>query len=243
MKINILIIFSDMFKGWMEEGMISRAINDKIVEINIIDFREYSSNKHHKVDDSPFGGKEGMLLTPQPIFDAILKNGLDNTHTIFPSPRGKVLKQTRLEELSNIKEITLIAGRYEGVDQRVIDTFVDEEISLGDFILTGGELAIEVILDGIIRLLPGVLNNASSHKNESFSNNLLEHDQYTRPAIYEEMIVPEVLRNGNHKLIDEWILKNKIKNTYLKRPDLLDENHLSPEELKILESVKEKYGK
>ncbi len=238
MKINILTIFPRMFDGWQAEGMISKAIEREVVEINVIDFREYAENKHKKVDDYPFGGGEGMLLMPQPIMTAIEANNLDTTYTIFPSPKGSVLNQAKLEELKELDEITLIAGRYEGLDQRVIDKYVDEEISLGDFIITGGELAIQTILDGVIRLLPGVLNNNVSFEQDSFSDGLLEHPQYTRPSNYNGMQVPEVLLNGNHKLIEEFKRHEKLKATYNNRPELLDKVELSEADIKYLESLK-----
>lgn len=238
MKINILTIFPKMFDGWQSEGMIAKAIERGIVEINIIDFREYTENKHKKVDDYPFGGGEGMLLMAQPIMSAVEANDLGNTHFIFPSPKGKVLNQQKLEELKELEEITLLAGRYEGVDQRVIDKYVDEEISLGDFIITGGELAIQTILDGVIRLIPGVLNNNVSFEQDSFSDGLLEHPQYTRPASYAGMDVPEVLLSGHHRLIDEYKRREKLKATFLNRPELLEKVELTSDDLKYINSLR-----
>jgi tRNA (guanine37-N1)-methyltransferase len=234
MKINILTIFPEMFSAWQNEGMVKKAIDNQAVIINVIDFREYTLNKHKKVDDYPFGGKEGMLLMAQPIFDAVKKNDLEDTHFIFPSPKGKKLDQKKMIELSKYKEITLLAGRYEGVDQRVIDTFVDEEISLGDFIITGGELAISVILDGVIRLLPNVLNNSDSFINDSFTDDLLEQPQYTRPFDYQGLTVPEVLISGHHKNIDDWIYEQKLIQTSMHRPDLLNKRILSKKDIEII---------
>ena len=224
MKINILTIFPEMFDGWMNCGMVGIAKRNDIIEFNIIDFREYAENKHNKVDDYPFGGGEGMLLMAQPIDSAIMANNLDKTNIIFPSPLGKVFNQEKADQLSKCSEITLIAGRYEGIDQRVLDMHVDEMISLGDFIITGGELAIQTILDAVIRLIPGVLNNGESFVKESFSDNLLEHPQYTRPREFKGMEVPEVLTNGNHKLIDEWKYQQSLSNTKKYRPDLLEKS-------------------
>lgn len=220
MKINILTIFPEIFKGWMETGMIAKAIENKLVEINVIDIREYTTNKHRKVDDYPFGGFDGMLMQIQPLDDAMLANQLENTHTIFPSPKGRVFNQEVATELSKYQELTFVAGRYEGVDQRFIDTHVDEMISMGDYILTGGELPICSILDAVIRLLPGVLNNDTSAVYESFYNNLLEFPQYTRPREYKGMEVPEVLLNGNHKEIEKWCHEQQISETKKYRPDL-----------------------
>lgn len=224
MKINILTIFPEIFDGWKNTGMIKQALDRNLVEINVIDIRDYTTNKHKKVDDYPYGGFDGMLMQVQPLDDAILANNLENTHVIFPSPKGEVLKQSVLEQLATKDEITLVAGRYEGVDQRFIDMHVDQMISVGDYILTGGELPIATILDGLIRLIPGVLNNDTSNVYESFHNNLLEFPQYTRPAEYKGLKVPEVLVNGNHKLIEEWCREQQIIETKKYRPDLLDEN-------------------
>lgn len=224
MKINILTIFPEIFDGWKNTGMIKQALDRNLVEINVIDIRDYTTNKHKKVDDYPYGGFGGMLMQVQPLDDAILANNLEDTHVIFPSPKGEVLKQSVLEQLATKDEITLVAGRYEGVDQRFIDMHVDQMISVGDYILTGGELPIATILDGLIRLIPGVLNNDTSNVYESFHNNLLEFPQYTRPAEYKGLKVPEVLVNGNHKLIEEWCREQQISETKKYRPDLLDEN-------------------
>lgn len=224
MKINILTIFPEIFDGWENTGMIKQALDRNLVEINVIDIRDYTTNKHKKVDDYPYGGFDGMLMQVQPLDDAILANNLENTHVIFPSPKGEVLKQSVLEQLATKDEITLVAGRYEGVDQRFIDMHVDQMISVGDYVLTGGELPIATILDGVIRLIPGVLNNDTSNVYESFHNNLLEFPQYTRPAEYKGLKVPEVLVNGNHKLIEEWCREQQISETKKYRPDLLDEN-------------------
>lgn len=223
MKINILTIFPEIFDGWKNTGMIKQALDRNLVEINVIDIRDYTTNKHKKVDDYPYGGFDGMLMQVQPLDDAILTNNLEDTHVIFPSPKGEVLKQSVLERLVTKDEITLVAGRYEGVDQRFIDMHVDQMISVGDYILTGGELPIATILDGVIRLIPGVLNNDTSNVYESFHNNLLEFPQYTRPAEYKGLKVPEVLVNGNHKLIEEWCREQQISETKKYRPDLLDE--------------------
>lgn len=224
MKINILTIFPEIFDGWKNTGMIKQALDRNLVEINVIDIRDYTTNKHKKVDDYPYGGFDGMLMQVQPLDDAILANNLEHTHVIFPSPKGEVLKQNVLEQLATKDEITLVAGRYEGVDQRFIDMHVDQMISVGDYILTGGELPIATILDGVIRLIPGVLNNDTSNVYESFHNNLLEFPQYTRPVEYKGLKVPEVLVNGNHKLIEEWCREQQISETKKYRPDLLDEN-------------------
>lgn len=226
MKINILTLFPELYSGFLKEAIIGKAVERGIVEVNIIDFREYSDNKHRKVDDYVFGGGAGMLIKPQPLFAAIRENNLEDTHIINMSPRGKVFTQEQAKSLSEVAEITFLVGRYEGIDQRVIDTFVDEEISIGDFILMGGEIPSQVIIEAIVRLLPDVLNNEQSFATESFSPEseyLLEEDQYTRPAEYEGLAVPEVLLSGHHRLIEEWKLENRKKITSERRPDLLVE--------------------
>lgn len=230
MKINILTIFPEMFTGWMETGMIKQALDKQKIEIKIIYFREYSKNKHNKVDDYPFGGGEGMLLMIQPLHDALIKNDLIDTHVIYPSPCGVVLNQLKLQNLAKYDEITLVAGRYEGIDQRFVDNYVNEEISIGDYIITGGELSIQIILDGIIRLLDGVLNNADSAIKESFSDNLLEYPQYTRPAEFMGLKVPEVLISGHHQKILKWQQEQQIQITLQKRPDLLKKQRLEEQD-------------
>lgn len=224
MKINILTIFTEIFDGWKNTGMIKQALDRGIIEINIYDIRDYTTNKHKKVDDYPYGGFDGMLMQVQPLDDCIVKNNLANTHIIFPSPKGEVLNQDLLETLSKYDELTLVAGRYEGVDQRFIDMHVDRMISVGDYILTGGELPIATILDGVIRLLPGVLNNDTSAVYESFHNGLLEFPQYTRPYEYKGLCVPDVLVNGNHQLIEQWCKEQQLIETKKYRPDLLKED-------------------
>lgn len=243
MKINILTLFPQMFEGFINESIIGNAQEQGIVEFNIIDFRQYTKNKHKKVDDYPYSGGGGMLLSVQPLDDAIVSNNLQNTHVIFPSPIGKVFNQKRAIELSEIEEITFVAGRYEGVDERFIEMHVDEQICLGDFILTGGELAIQVIIDATLRNIKGVLGNDNSAVMDSFSNGLLEHPQYTRPAEYKGLNVPEVLINGNHKLIEEFKNFNQIKRTFEIRPDLLDSFNFNSEQLKIYNKLKEENAK
>lgn len=224
MKINILTLFPGLYESFMNEAIVKRAIENDIVEFNIIDFREYSNNKHNKVDDYVFGGGAGMLIKPQPLFAAIRANNLERTHIINTSPRGNVFTQKRAFELSELEEITFMVGRYEGIDQRVIDTFVDEELSIGDYILMGGEIPSQVMLESIIRLLPGVLNNQVSFAMDSFSseeNYLLEEDQYTRPANFEGLEVPAVLLSGHHANIQKWKYQNSYMRTSQRRPDLI----------------------
>lgn len=222
MKINILTIFPNLYEEFINEAMMKKAVNNDIVTFNIIDFREYSDNKHSKVDDYVYGPGAGMLLTAQPIVNALKVNGLQDTFIINPSPRGQVFNQKMAFELSQLDEVTFIVGRYEGIDQRVIDKYVNKEVSIGDFVVTGGEIPSQAIIEAVVRLIPGVLNKNESFQTESFEDGLLEEDQYTRPAIFEDMEVPEVLLNGHHEQIKEWKLQNKIEVTKRNRKDLYD---------------------
>lgn len=219
MKIDILTLFPEMFKGFLSESIIARAIKEKKVEINIYDIREYSKDKHKKVDDYQFGGGEGMVLMPQPIFDAVDDLKKEATKVILMTPQGIPYKQKLAYDLSIEKHLLIICGHYEGFDER-IRSLADIEISIGDFVLTGGELASMVVTDSIVRLLDGVIKDAS-HQNDSFNDNLLDYPVYTKPREYRGMKVPEVLLSGNHALIDEWRKKMKIEKTKERRPDLL----------------------
>lgn len=219
MKIDILTLFPSMFEGFKTESIIKRAIEDKKVEINTINFREYSKNKHKKVDDTPYGGGNGMVLMCQPIFDAVEKIKKENSKVILLSPQGKTFNQEKAYELSKEEHLIFICGHYEGFDER-IKTICDEEISIGDYVLTGGEIPSMVLTDSIVRLLPGVIEE-KSHQNESFNNNLLDYPTYTKPRNYKGLEVPEVLLSGDHKKIDEWRFNKQLKITEEKRPDLL----------------------
>lgn len=220
MKIDILTLFPDMFTP-LEQSIIGRARESDIISINVIDIREFSQDKHKKCDDYTFGGGEGLLMTPQPLFDCIESVINDDSYVIYLSPRGIPLKQSVVQSLTQHKHLILICGHYEGIDQRVIDTFVDEEISIGDYVLTGGELPAMVLVDAVARLLPNVLGNDESAKNESFSNGYLEFPQYTRPQDFRGLKVPEVLLSGHHQKIQEWREMESKKITQARRPDLL----------------------
>ncbi len=221
-KINILTLFPNLYEGLKSETIVNKAIVSRKLELNIINIRDYSDSKHGKVDDYPYGGGEGMLMNVQPIDDAILKNNLQNTRLIYTSPKGKTIKQEDMCELAKDDEITILVGRYEGVDERLFDLYEFEFYSLGDFILTGGDLVAQVFIDGISRLIPGVLNNSNSVINDSFTKDLLEHPQYTRPETYKGLKVPEVLLSGHHKNIEQWKLEQEIAQTKEKRPDLYE---------------------
>lgn len=237
MKITILTLFPGMFEGFLGESIIKRAIANNLIEIEIINIRDYAFDKHKQVDDTPFGGGCGMLLKPEPLSRA-LEDIQQKGKVIFTSPQGKTLNQDLVKELIKEENITIIAGHYEGIDERVIEKYVDMEISIGDYVLTGGELPSMIIADAIARLVPGVLGNSESYTNDSFFNGLLDCPHYTRPAQYEGQDVPEVLLSGHHKNIEKWRKKESIKRTLLRRPDLIEKKDFTKEETKILEEVK-----
>lgn len=220
MKIDILTLFPNMFETIFNESIIKRAINENKAEINIHDFRTYSTDPHHKVDDTPYGGGNGMVLTCQPIFDCVEVLKTPNTKVILLTPDGNPYKQQTAYNLAKEDHIILICGHYEGFDDR-IRTICDLEISIGDYVLTGGELASMVITDSIIRLLPGVIEEGS-HINDSFNNNLLDYPTYTKPRVFRGLEVPEVLLSGDHKKIEEYRMQESLKKTMEKRPDLLE---------------------
>lgn len=238
MKITILTLFPEMFKGFLGESIIKRAIENKLLEFDIINIRDYTFDKHKQVDDSPFGGGAGMLLKPEPLFRA-LDDIQSRGKVIFTSPQGKTLNQNLVKEFVEEEAITIIAGHYEGIDERVIEKYVDLEVSIGDFVLTGGELPAMVIADAVARLIPDVLGNSESYVNDSFYNGLLDCPHYTRPAVYEEMGVPEVLLSGHHKNIEKWRKKESLKRTFLRRPDLLENKEFTIEEEKLLKEIKD----
>lgn len=219
MKINFLTIFPKYYDAFKSESIVAKAIQKKIIDINVIDFREFTLHKQKKVDDEIYGGGSGMLLMIEPI-DRALASIKEKTKIILLTPQGKPFNQKLANELAKEDSITLIAGRYEGFDERILN-LVDEEISIGDYVLTGGELPSMIVADAIIRLVPNVIKK-ESFTNDSFQKNLLDYPQYTRPANYKGMKVPEVLLNGNHKEIEKWREDMAIKNTKKKRPDLLE---------------------
>ena len=220
MKIDILTLFPSMFDGFLHESIIKRAIEKGKVEVNIYNIRDYSKDPHKKVDDYQFGGGSGMVLMPQPIIDAIEDLKREDTFVILMSPQGIPYKQKIAHELSQKKHILIICGHYEGFDER-IRSFVDMEISIGDYILTGGELASMVVSDSIIRLLDDVITKESS-ENESFENHLLDYPVYTKPVEFRDMKVPDVLLSGHHENIRKWRLEQQISRTQERRPDLLE---------------------
>lgn len=225
MRIDILTLFPDMFKTVTEASVFGRAVRAGILDIRAHDIRDYTLDKHRHTDDYPFGGGAGMVMTPQPIFDAfddVIGDAEKKPRCIYMSPQGKTLTHDKAAELSAEERIIILCGHYEGVDQRVIDTYIDEEISIGDYVLTGGELPAMVLMDCISRFIPGVLGKSESAQDESFSNGLLEYPQYTRPAEFRGQKVPEVLLSGNHALIEEWRTEQSIKKTLEVRPELVE---------------------
>ncbi len=236
MKITILTLFPQMFDGFLGESIIKRAIQKGLCEIECVDIRDYSLNKHRHVDDTPCGGGQGMVLACDVVHRAILDNKTDKSHIVMMTPQGTTYNQKKAEEFSKLEELVVLCGHYEGFDER-IRSFVDEEVSVGDYVLTGGEIPAMIISDSVVRLLDDAIRE-SSHEDDSFSTGLLEYPQYTRPIEYEGMTVPEVLLNGNHKLIAEFRHKESLRRTYLKRPDLLESYPLTKKDLEILEEIK-----
>lgn len=235
MKITILTLFPEMFEGFLNTSIIKKARLKGFVEINVVDFRPFTEDKHTRVDEYPFGGGQGMVLMCQPILDALKSVRNENSHVILTNPAGRQYDQSRARELVKMDDIIILCGHYEGYDYR-ISSYVDEEISIGDFVLTGGELAAMVITDSVVRLVKGVINEQST-EDESFENGLLEYPQYTRPVDYEGAKVPEVLLSGHHENIRKFRLYQSLKLTYERRPDLLQKRELNAEEKAMLEKI------
>lgn len=220
MIIDILTLFPEAFSA-LDTSIIARAKGSGKVQINLINIRDFSTDKHKKCDDTPFGGGAGMLMTAQPIYDAIMSVKKENSKIIFPSPSGKTFSVSKAKELANYEHIIVICGHYEGIDQRILDIFHPEEISIGDYVLTGGELPAMVIIDSTLRFVDGVISSDSLDE-ESFSTNILEYPQYTRPQNFKGLEVPFVLTNGNHAEIKKWQRQKALEKTLANRPDLLD---------------------
>ena len=219
MKFDILTLFPEMFTP-LKESIIGRAVEKNLIDIQLINIRDFSKDKHKKVDDTPYGGGAGMVMRPDVVYDAYTSIKDENAKVIYMSPKGKLLNQEKVKELSKEKHLIIICGHYEGIDQRVLDEIVDEEISIGDYVLTGGELPAMVLVDSASRYVEGVLNEESTSE-ESFSNGLLEYPQYTRPEEFRGQKVPEVLISGHHENIKKWREEQSIKITKKNRPDLL----------------------
>ena len=241
-KIDVITIFPDIFDGTLRFGVIKEAFKKNLCQLNIYNLRDFSDYKHGRIDDRPYGGGSGMILMPEPLEKAItfikkknkVKNDKEKQKTVLLTPRGEKLSPTRLKYLSNLENMILICGRYEGIDQRVVDSLVDLELSIGDYVLTGGELAAMIVIDALTRLIPGALGGEDSAEKDSFSNNLLEHAHFTRPRSFGGLEVPEVLLSGNHKEIEIWRLEASLIRTFLKRQDLMKGRAYSRQEIKIL---------
>ena len=242
MNFDILTLFPEMFEGPFSTSILSRAREKKLININITNIRDYTEDKHNTTDEPPYGGGAGMVLKVNPIYKAwndINAKNKEKVHTVLLSPQGKTLNQEKVKELSSYNNLTLICGHYEGVDERVRKSIVDEEVSIGDYVLTGGELPAMVLVDAVSRMVDGVLGDEDSSKKDSFYEGLLEHPHYTRPREFENMKVPEVLLSGHHARIKRWRLKKALKRTLIRRPDLLEKKKLSKREKKLLKEVKQ----
>ena len=243
MRFDILTLFPDMMKAILSESIIGRAEKNGILEINCTNIRDFANNKHNSVDDYPYGGGFGMVMQAPPIYRAYesVAQG-EKPYTIYMSPQGKVLTQEKAIELSKKDRIVILCGHYEGVDERVLEEIVDEEISIGDYVLTGGELPAAVLIDSVARMVEGVLPQSESFEDESIYSGLLEYPQYTRPPEFLGKKVPDVLLSGHHINIENWKRKQSLLRTYIKRPDLLEKAKLSEKDRKILDEIVEEQG-
>ena len=225
MQFDCLTLFPEMFDA-LNQSIIGKAKEKNLIKINLINIRDFSKDKHKKVDDTPYGGGAGMVMKADVVYDAYKSVKDENAKVIYMSPQGKTLNQAKVEELAKQEHLIILCGHYEGIDQRVIDKIVDEEISIGDYVLTGGEIPAMVLIDAVSRYKEGVLSKESIEE-ESFSNGLLEYPQYTRPEVFEDIKVPEVLLSGNHQNINKWRKEKSIEITRIKRPDLLKNDVLN----------------
>ena len=241
MFFDILTLFPEMFTGPFDESIIKRAREKGIIEINLINIRDYTTDKHKTADDAPYGGGAGMVMKVEPIYRAWqdLQKERGDVPVIMMSPQGRRLDQEIVKELSQEEGLILLCGHYEGIDERVRELIVTDHISIGDYVLTGGELAAMVLVDAVARMLPGVLGDEDSKIEDSFYNGLLDYPDYTRPREFMGLKVPEVLLSGNHGEIEKWRRREALKRTYLRRPDLLEKKVLSAEEIKLLEEIKQ----
>ncbi|SEM47372.1 tRNA (Guanine37-N(1)-) methyltransferase [Mesobacillus persicus] len=242
MKIDVLSIFPEMFSGVLGHSILKKAEEKQAVSYQVVNFRDFADNRHQTVDDYPYGGGAGMVLKPQPIFDAVenlvQKAEGKKPRVVLMCPQGERYTQKKAEELSQEEHLIFICGHYEGYDERIREHLITDEISIGDYVLTGGELGAMVVIDSVVRLLPGVLGSEESHIQDSFSTGLLEHPHYTRPADFRGMKVPDVLVSGNHRLIEEWRKKESLRRTHLRRPDLLEEIELPSDMKKLLAEIR-----
>ncbi len=235
---TILTLFPELFEPFFSHGMVGRAIKNNIISANAVNIRDFAFNRHNSVDDRPYGGGCGMVMQPEPLASAIrkIKKSFPESKVVIMSPQGTPFDQQKACKLASAMQgLIFVCGRYEGIDERLVTQFVDEEISIGDYVMTGGELAAMVIMDSVIRLIPGVLGGEESAQMDSFRNGRLEHAHYTRPYAFEGLSVPDVLLSGNHKKIEEWRRESSLKRTFLKRPDLFEKDGCSNEEKLVLQ--------
>ena len=241
MRFHVMTLFPDMIANGLNTSITGRALEKKLFELNIVNIRDYSKDKHKHVDDYPYGGGAGMVMKPEPVYDCymdIVKDMKTKPRVIYVTPQAKVFDQDMAEELSKEEDVIFLCGHYEGVDDRVLEEIATDYLSIGDYVLTGGELPAMVMIDSISRLLPGVLNNDESAEYESFQDGLLEYPQYTRPETFLGKKVPEVLLSGHHGKIDEWRRQQSLKRTFERRPELLESVDLNSKELKYLKKIK-----
>ena len=245
MRFDILSIFPEMFAPLINYGIVGRAVKGGLIEVNLVNIRDFGEGPHLMTDDRPFGGGDGMVMKPEPIFRALesIPRAKGNRKVILLTPQGQLFDQAIARRLTKLKQIVLVCGRYEGVDERVRSTYVDMELSIGDYILTGGELPAMIIVEVVSRLVPGVLGGVRSNLEESFEDYLLEYPQYTRPRVFQGEAVPSVLLSGDHGRIQLWRRSQSIKRTLERRPDLLEKTHLSVMDKSVLEELKQKQGK
>ncbi|WP_129722077.1 tRNA (guanosine(37)-N1)-methyltransferase TrmD [Xylanivirga thermophila] len=244
MVFDVLTLFPEMFGSVLNTSILGRAIKKGLIKVNLYNIRDFAKNKHKRVDDYPYGGGCGMVMMPQPLFDAFYYiaqlNGGTLPTVIYFSPQGTTFNQKIATDFSKADHLVLLCGHYEGIDQRIIDNFVDVEISIGDYVLTGGELPAMIFIDSVSRFVSGVLGDEQSAREESFSNGLLEYPQYTRPYDYQGHKVPEILLSGNHKEINKWRKLHSLNNTLIKRPDLLKNTELSAEDKQMMRILKQR---
>jgi len=236
MNFTVLTIFPEMFDLFWQHGIIGKAVAKGQLGVGAINIRDFAHDKHQVTDDRPYGGGSGMVMKPEPLAEAIrsARRNMPKSRTVLLSPQGRTLDQELAHALAASKGLILVCGRYEGVDERINQSFIDEDVSIGDYVLMGGELAAMVLMEAVARLIPGVLGNDDSAALDSFAENLLEHPHFTRPPVFEGEAVPEVLRSGNHKAIDQWRREMSLIRTFLKRPDLLRAKRLSRQDIDIL---------
>ena len=243
MKIDVLTLFPEIFNFLREYSIVGRAINNGSIDLQAINIRDYSKDKHRKVDDYPYGGGKGMVMKPEPIYSAIESCRTESSKVIYLSPQGKILNQSMANSLASQKHLILLAGHYEGIDNRVVENYIDEEISIGDYVLTGGELPAMVLIDTISRLLPDVLSSTESYEIESHYEGLLEYPQYTRPRVFKGKSVPDVLLSGNHSKINLWRQVSALRTTLNKRPDMLDKSAKPENQLSLMDTILKLIGK